>query len=821
MSSDTFLPSPCQSDEEPVSSDTFLPSPCQSDEEPVSSDTFILSPCQSDEESESSDSYVSSPYQSSDEDAHPECMATRVETNVLQPKHDVERDAHQQFTLTEEETVKMTSDELKGLHIYPQGFREFLASSHKHVEKGLVKLLSDTHTVVYGNTCVLETLSTKQTPPSSLLFDVCIFRPSQPLLLISVTSQHDSTTVLYNSALARKVKTFMRREIKPNFSLVHGVVEESEFKLEESLRSQVNALATQAMWVSLPHSLFMDPALCKMITANFIVHVQHDTFDQSKDAGNVQPSPPQIQEAKPLCGNEFNLKEVMQCKEQLQMNQSWLKQTEPSRARVSSEETEFNPHDIEQLGDIVYHLGVFERKDVGGPKCPEQTSRSTNPCVFHDPMMQMVYILSGMTLGGADEIPDMAEDSLVSSCGSKILLLHGDDDALPTDEDKGLQRLMVVLSKIDWIVLWRRLRRLVMNTKKEIIHLQAKVEYLQQLLQDNTSLNQSSSRKTKIPGRKIPDADAENKPFFVHRLTEDKCRLATRCQVHQLRQFQQGILRHKHMFEIIRHGIHADTDRRTCLQTRETVLEKDYGCVHMFGEVGSPRAYHVVCPTLHFDTSLVNTMYCDVTRGCELVNTSSFNTSEHNDATRLQNYSGTRSSTAIPLHPPTSMLPGPQYWECHTRVTPRKPIGAWLTLLEVGVCEESQVDTGVWLYSRPRSWSVRVGGCSWHRSSICTFVYDGEQNVHCTLDTMCNTPDTSDYISYGVVLDVVRGRLAFIDLNRVAVLSMIDVEFGEALCPTFGVGPWSNEYSIRMKLISGKNIKLTESKKSLIHKVLS
>lgn len=83
-------------------------------------------------------------------------------------------------------------------------------------------------------------------------------------------------------------------------------------------------------------------------------------------------------------------------------------------------------------------------------------------------------------------------------------------------------------------------------------------------------------------------------------------------------------------------------------------------------------------------------------------------------------------------------------------------------------------------------------------------------------DSMSDIPGTQATLSYGLVLDVGRGRLAFIDLNRKAVLAKYDVQFRETLYPMFGVWRRSEDFSVAMKLISGVDVTMTDTKRTLI-----
>ncbi|XP_067659727.1 E3 ubiquitin-protein ligase TRIM45-like [Haliotis asinina] len=237
-------------------------------------------------------------------------------------------------------------------------------------------------------------------------------------------------------------------------------------------------------------------------------------------------------------------------------------------------------------------------------------------------------------------------------------------------------------------------------------------------------------------------------------------------------------------------------------------------------ETGTMTLVTLRCPQLQLDAARANTDRCHVTTDGQLVNSPP--ATQHRHSGRLLEYRGTCASTSIPLPPsPSTVTPAPhtpQYWETHSRVGVVG--GGWWLVLEVGVVEESQVDSEWYVCLQRRSWCVSVESCDTHRGSLCTSVCQQGEEGKCYRNTMSDTPGTQATLHYGVVLDVGRGRLAFIDLDREVVLAKVDVECREPLLPVFSVGP-PDLYTVNMKVISGADITMTDTKKSVIYDALN
>ncbi|XP_048246449.1 uncharacterized protein LOC125377395 isoform X2 [Haliotis rufescens] len=288
--------------------------------------------------------------------------------------------------------------------------------------------------------------------------------------------------------------------------------------------------------------------------------------------------------------------------------------------------------------------------------------------------------------------------------------------------------------------------------------------------------------------------------------------------IHQLRQYQQGRLTENHLAAIAMEIIRENEQKLTELKAKNDSLEKDYGsAVHIVGLTCQPRL--VSCPKRYLHAARANTDYCHVTTDGELVNSRPATRDEGRN--RLQKYAGT-CSTPTPLPPPPSTLTPhhttPTYWETETRV--RMARGVPWYVLEMGVVEAGQVDSRPWVSLQPRSWCVRVESCDSHGESICTRVWREEEQGECQQNAMSRTPGTQVTLHYGVVLDVGKGRVAFIDLDRGIVLVKYDVVFREPLVPMFGVGWQSSSYSVSMSLISGKDVDMTDTKRALVYQAL-
>ncbi|XP_048246451.1 uncharacterized protein LOC124118569 isoform X1 [Haliotis rufescens] len=288
--------------------------------------------------------------------------------------------------------------------------------------------------------------------------------------------------------------------------------------------------------------------------------------------------------------------------------------------------------------------------------------------------------------------------------------------------------------------------------------------------------------------------------------------------IHQLRQYQQGRLTENHLAAIAMKIIRENEQQLTELKAKNDTLEKDYGsAVHIVGLTCQPRL--VSCPKLHLDAARANTKWCHVTTDGELVNSSPDTRDEGRN--RLREYIGTCSSP-IPLPPPPSTLnplpTTPTYWETKTRVRVVGK-GGWY-VLEMGVCEAGQVDSGYWVSLQRRSWCVRVERCGRHGESLCTRVCREEEQGECHQNTVSPTLGTQATLHYGVVLDVGRAKVAFIDLDRGIVLVKYDEVFREPLVPVFSVGYASAGYTAAMSLISGEDVDMTDTKRALVYQAL-
>ncbi|XP_046570834.1 uncharacterized protein LOC124279072 [Haliotis rubra] len=286
---------------------------------------------------------------------------------------------------------------------------------------------------------------------------------------------------------------------------------------------------------------------------------------------------------------------------------------------------------------------------------------------------------------------------------------------------------------------------------------------------------------------------------------------------YRLAQFQHGTESGKDLLSLAKQMITEDNINQVKFEEEECSLENYVasrcGCpIHVIGMLRACCRL-LECPRLSLDTASLDTDKYHITEEDELVN--SPGTSQSSDARKLKMYWGICSSTPIDL---TNILPSSHYWEIHCTVGVIK--GWWRIVLDFGVVEETQVDRERWACYQPRSWCVCLEDCDIH-TGVCAKVFNDKKHVKCFPDAVSLIPGTQASLHYGVVLDVGRGRISFIDVTREVVLGKFDVVFRENLYPVFGVTPRQDRYTVRMKLVSGEDVTITESKRDLIYKTVT
>ena len=175
-------------------------------------------------------------------------------------------------------------------------------------------------------------------------------------------------------------------------------------------------------------------------------------------------------------------------------------------------------------------------------------------------------------------------------------------------------------------------------------------------------------------------------------------------------------------------------------------------------------------------------------------------------------------SNPIPLPSSPSTLTTPRYWETNSRLLWKMKAGC---MLEMGITDERNLDAGLCVSHLPRSWSVSVQNyCRHHLPRLCIQVYSEKRQVGDCISLSPPTPGTQLNLTFGLVLDVGRGRLGLIDVERGKLLHKFDVKFQEEVVPMFYVCPFNDVCEVRMRLVSGREISVTDSKIKLIQEAL-
>ncbi|XP_048239294.1 uncharacterized protein LOC124128395 [Haliotis rufescens] len=148
----------------------------------------------------------------------------------------------------------------------------------------------------------------------------------------------------------------------------------------------------------------------------------------------------------------------------------------------------------------------------------------------------------------------------------------------------------------------------------------------------------------------------------------------------------------------------------------------------------------------------------------------------------------------------------PYYFQVHVRIV-QTAAQIQTRIFEIGLSAPSHADKRECGYF---SCGVQVGYCNTHKT-ICT------QRVDCFDRPFDNKPGMS-MLTYGVVYDAVRGKVAFIDVNKEMILTSRSVKSAQLL-PMFGVKQ-SKEFTLEMTLMEVKDKDISAKLRGVIQRAL-
>ncbi|XP_071085302.1 uncharacterized protein [Haliotis cracherodii] len=236
------------------------------------------------------------------------------------------------------------------------------------------------------------------------------------------------------------------------------------------------------------------------------------------------------------------------------------------------------------------------------------------------------------------------------------------------------------------------------------------------------------------------------------------------------------------------------------------------------------------CPPLKFDVERANFSLVEVTER-HMVNHPARN--PPSTMRKFNRYSGTCGSMTLPytlssapittsgsfqgqgqLVPSYSHVSSdptdPYYFQAHAKIT-QTAAKIQTSIFEIGLSETSYADTAE-LICDYYGCGVQVVYCHTHKT-ICTKC----EYCNCFDQPFANKPGVS-MLTYGVVYDAVRGKVAFIDVNKEKILTSESVKHAQLL-PMFGVKQ-SEEFTVEMTLMEVKDKDISARLRGVIQRAL-
>lgn len=127
--------------------------------------------------------------------------------------------------------------------------------------------------------------------PKHVLFDVCVFRTSKPIMVLTFMSEtaKNESVLWYNSRLAKFAVRSINEDLHLDLSVIHGVLTEEDCIAYDVFRNKIEQLESNTTVFALPVSLHMDSNLHGKVVTSFLTRLEElESSKQLKDKSTSQ-----------------------------------------------------------------------------------------------------------------------------------------------------------------------------------------------------------------------------------------------------------------------------------------------------------------------------------------------------------------------------------------------------------------------------------------------------------------------------------------------------------------------------------------------------
>ncbi|XP_046566561.1 uncharacterized protein LOC124275122 isoform X2 [Haliotis rubra] len=165
--------------------------------------------------------------------------------------------------------------------IFPAHIDATLNTYHGHIVQRLRDLPDRDCTVIIAGGSLLKMIdpSWEGRVPSSVLCDVCVFSPTQPVMVLTFTGKdgNNKTITKYNTNLATLIIKHVKKDTNLDFNLIHVTVDNLVSQEKHSFLTKINKRENSTKSIYFPTELHMGKDKCTTVMTSFLKHLSKDT----------------------------------------------------------------------------------------------------------------------------------------------------------------------------------------------------------------------------------------------------------------------------------------------------------------------------------------------------------------------------------------------------------------------------------------------------------------------------------------------------------------------------------------------------------------